>query len=278
MRLIKKLLAIVVVMVFVLTPMTMSANDTITVTINGEVVEFEDQAPVIIGNRTLVPIRFVFQDLGFYVGWDRNTQTATLSRDDYIVVIPIGSDTFTVNGVSRELDVPAQLIGGRTMIPLYAVLASIGYEVTWVRETRTVAIVTRTTDETLPPIYVSEWMLSVLSGGEILQYISASERIDEIRALAYSGDALGQYLLGLIYRGNPYWDPYYAMELFRMSADQGLARAIAQVGINYVFGSGVEADIPQGVYWLNSSRNGECLCPAESRVAVYARGRCPARL
>ena len=57
-----------------------------------------------------------------------------------MVVITIDSSTFIVNGTSHILDVPAQIIGGRTMLPIAVVLRSVGYEVDWDGETSTVAI------------------------------------------------------------------------------------------------------------------------------------------
>ena len=152
MRFIKKLLTLTLVfmMAFTLVPVMALASDTITVTIDGHAVDFEDQEPIMVSNRVLVPVRFVFEDLGFEVDWDRDTRTATLDRDDFVVVIAIGSTSFTINGARHELDVPAQLIGGRTMIPLGPVLRGVGYELDWVSRTRTVVI---TTDaETTPPV------------------------------------------------------------------------------------------------------------------------------
>lgn len=154
MRFTKKLLAIMLVFVLALAsiPVIASANDTITVTIDGVAVEFDDQGPVIVGNVTLVPARFVFEDLGFTPTWDSAARTATLTRTDYVVVVTIGSATFTVNGESHSLEVPAQLIGGRTMIPLRAVLENVGYEVDWDSATRTVVITTEIAEEPTPPI------------------------------------------------------------------------------------------------------------------------------
>jgi len=112
----------------------------ITVTIDGETVLFEDQHPIIHNGRTLVPVRGVFEHLGFDVVWDRAARQGTLTRDDAVIVITIGSYTFTTNGVVYELDVPAQIIGGSTMLPLRAVLESVGYDLDWDRNTRTVEI------------------------------------------------------------------------------------------------------------------------------------------
>ena len=70
MRFTKKLLAAVLVflMVFTMMPVVTLASDTITVTIDSEIVEFADQGPVIIGGRTLVPVGRVFEILGSMYG------------------------------------------------------------------------------------------------------------------------------------------------------------------------------------------------------------------
>jgi uncharacterized protein YkwD len=119
--------------------MALYAND-ITVTIDGEEVVFADQQPAIVDGRTLVPVRGVFEQMGFYVSWDGEARQATLTSDDYTVIITIDSATFTTNGVNHELDVPAQIIGGSTMVPIRFVLESVGYYLDWDGDTRTVLI------------------------------------------------------------------------------------------------------------------------------------------
>jgi hypothetical protein len=139
------------------------ANDTIVnVTIDGEPVNFPDQAPVIVDGRTLVPVRGVFEELNFYVGWDESTKTVTLRRIRSIsgnspdmllrfteeVFITIGSDVFQYDSTliyapqNHVLDVPAQIINGRTMLPIRALVESIGYSVEWDSATQTVLITT----------------------------------------------------------------------------------------------------------------------------------------
>jgi len=103
----------------------------INVNVNDERVVFEGQQPVNIDGRTLVPIRGVFEVLGFEVGWNPQLRQATLARPGAIVVLTIDSASFTVNGVTHMLDVPAQVIADRTMIPIRAVLESVGYEMDW---------------------------------------------------------------------------------------------------------------------------------------------------
>ena len=112
----------------------------INVLIEGQKVIFTDQSPVIVEGRTLVPVRDVFEVLGFEVDWDSNTRTAIISNTEYEIRITIDRADFTTNGVSHTLDVPAQIIGGRTMIPIRLPLESIGFYVDWDSNARTVLI------------------------------------------------------------------------------------------------------------------------------------------
>ena len=132
--------ALVMTLVLVHAP-TVTADREVSVKINGVYVEFPDQQPIIVDSRTLVPVRGVFEQLGFGVYWEiESPQTATLINDYYTVHITIGSEVFTVNGRSYTLDVPAQLIGARTMLPIRAVLEAVGLVVDWDNATWTVLI------------------------------------------------------------------------------------------------------------------------------------------
>jgi len=134
-----KKVAIFVLALCLIMPATLYAAE-INVVIDDEVVHFADQGPTIVNGRTMVPVRGVFEALNFRVGWYQPTMTATLTRDDFIVIITVGSNVFTTNGERFGLDVPAQIIEGRTMLPIRAVLQSIGYEVGWDGNTSTVII------------------------------------------------------------------------------------------------------------------------------------------
>jgi len=106
-------------------------------------VQFADQQPVVIDGRTLVPVRGVFEILDFDVNWNKSTRTVTLRWLGYYIheiTITLGSDVFVTNGVRHVLDVPAQSIGGRTVLPLRLVLESVGYSVGWDEADRTVNV------------------------------------------------------------------------------------------------------------------------------------------
>ncbi|MCL2574118.1 MAG: stalk domain-containing protein [Defluviitaleaceae bacterium] len=132
-------LSIFALVLVALAPAALNANE-ITVTIDGIAVDFDGQSPVIIDGRTLVPLRGVFELLGFTVDWHQDTQAAHLLRAEDIIIVTIDSYVFTVNSNKVALDAPAQIINDRTMLPIRAVLESVGYRVEWHESTSTVLI------------------------------------------------------------------------------------------------------------------------------------------
>jgi uncharacterized protein YkwD len=119
-----------------------SAQDVINVTINGRPVVFGDQPPAIVDGRTMVPVRGVFEALGFAAEWNASEQVVTLRRGGDVIVIIINAPEFAANGETYDLEVPAQIINGRTMLPIRDVLESVGYNVGWNAATNTVVITT----------------------------------------------------------------------------------------------------------------------------------------
>jgi len=116
-----------------ITSVAIFADTEISVTIDGQKVEFGGQQPTIVEDRTLVPVRGVFEQMGFVVTWNRDTRQAVLARDDYTVTLTIGSTIFVINDTTYNLDVPAQIIGDSTMVPLRAILEGVGYTLGWSR-------------------------------------------------------------------------------------------------------------------------------------------------
>jgi len=111
----------------------------IKVLVNGAAVTF-DQPPIIENGRTLVPLRAIFEALGADVEWEHSTQTVTAVKDDITIVLKIGDAFLTKNGERIALDVPAKIVGGRTLVPARAVAESFGADVQWDQATRTVTI------------------------------------------------------------------------------------------------------------------------------------------
>lgn len=114
----------------------------ITILIDGETLVC-DQPPVIIEGRTLVPMRAIFEKLGAEVSWDGATSTAAGAKDGKTVSFVIGEKFIGINAEKKALDVPAQIVNSRTMIPARAVAEAFGCTVDWDGTTRTVIIKTK---------------------------------------------------------------------------------------------------------------------------------------
>lgn len=117
------------------------ANSEIAVFINETKLEF-DVPPQIINDRTMVPMRKIFESLGAVVTWDEPSRTATGKKDGVTVNVSIDSKTLFKNGEPKTLDVAPALIDGRTLVPVRAIAESFDCKVDWIAETRTVQIVT----------------------------------------------------------------------------------------------------------------------------------------
>ncbi|MDR0273332.1 MAG: hypothetical protein LBI27_08460 [Clostridiales bacterium] len=127
-------------LIFVLFAASFAYAEEVGVSVDGVAVEFADQGPVIIDGRTLIPARGVFEALGFDVEWNATLWSVTLTRGADTVLIYEQYPVFYVNGNSYYWDVPVRVINGRTMIPIRAVLESVGYNVGWDSATNTVLI------------------------------------------------------------------------------------------------------------------------------------------
>lgn len=116
-------------------------SDEIKILVDGKEIA-ADVPPVIVNDRTMVPLRAIFEALGAEVSWDAESRTAKGARGDTAVEIQIDNRLMRRNGEELELDVPAQLINDRTMVPVRAVSESFHAEVDWIAETRTVVVTT----------------------------------------------------------------------------------------------------------------------------------------
>lgn len=115
-----------------------NGTENISVYINNKKVVF-DQPPIVKDGRTLVPIRAIAEALGSNVSWNQQSQTAIIQRGLETAVFQIGKNK-AYSGKIINLDVGAQVINGRTLIPLRAISEIFGAAVKWDESTRSVYI------------------------------------------------------------------------------------------------------------------------------------------
>lgn len=128
-------------LVLIAVPVYGAEDRPIRVMVDGAELAF-DVDPVIENDRTLVPMRLIFEALGAKVDWDEATRTALAVKGDVKISITIDSAELMKNSKAVALDAPARLIGGRTLVPVRAVSEGMGAKVDWNDASRTVQIVT----------------------------------------------------------------------------------------------------------------------------------------
>jgi len=117
-----------------------------TIYVDGEKL-VTDVEPFIEEDRTMVPMRAIFEAVGASVTWDQDTQTVISIKNDEatqnVVVLQIGNTSAFVNSESVALDVPAKVINDRTFVPLRFVMESLNANVDWDPDTFTVTVTSK---------------------------------------------------------------------------------------------------------------------------------------
>ena len=110
-RLLVKTLALALALAMAMPAIVHASADTpVIVTVDGQGVIFENQVPIISGNQVRLPVREVFQAMGFDAKWDGAGRAATLYDGETTIIIVVGAAYLTVNGREVILDRPAQLV------------------------------------------------------------------------------------------------------------------------------------------------------------------------
>ena len=122
-----------------------SDNSGPAVRVNGKLVEFPDAQPYIDENsRTLIPVRFVAENLGAEVSWIGATKTANIEKDGILVEITIDDPVLhiTENGKTKTvtMDTAAVLKENRTFVPIRFVAEALGAYVDYSSTYHTVGI------------------------------------------------------------------------------------------------------------------------------------------
>lgn len=113
----------------------------ITVTLNGNKISF-DVPPQIVSDRTMVPMRAIFEAFGYDVSWQQSTQKITAKGSLGTITMQINNYYINKNSDSVYTDVAPLIIDERTLVPLRAISELLDCSVDWNGSTQTVTIET----------------------------------------------------------------------------------------------------------------------------------------
>ncbi len=118
----------------------METKKSLTITVNENIVDFDTLPYIDQNDRTMVPIRFVAEELGAAVGWDGEEKKVSISIDNKSIFLWIDNAKAQVNEKEIELDTEPVIKDVRTMVPLRFVSEILGAQISWDSDTQTIAI------------------------------------------------------------------------------------------------------------------------------------------
>ena len=119
-------------------------------TVDGKYIAIDEEnpnvTPIIRNNRTLLPVRFIAENLGMTVTWEESTKTVTLTGDKTITLV-IDSTTAYINGTPQALDSAPIIHENRTYLPIRFISEALDKQVDWDEFNERVTI------RPIPPVY-----------------------------------------------------------------------------------------------------------------------------
>lgn len=198
----------------------------------GERLTFEDTEPILIDNRTMVPFRKIFETLGFEVEWiDGELRKAIGSKEGMKIELTIDSNKAIINGQTIELDVPAQIHKGRTLVPLRFVSENSGYHVYFADQAGTFIVGIGSTVESANLGVTNQPTVPVSSSGDIEPYVAKGRVVN----------AQGQPLPSVeVYADNTF---LYNSNILGITDEKGEYRLeLPEVNTSYRMGAKYEID------------------------------------
>jgi len=109
---------------------TVSSADSIKVVLDGVELQFDVQ-PMLVNDRTMVPMRAIFEALGAGVFWDDANNIVTAIKVPDVIKAQIGYEYIQINNDIVKMDVAPVEVNGRTLVPARFISEALGCDVKW---------------------------------------------------------------------------------------------------------------------------------------------------
>ena len=204
MKLTRIIVALVISLLCLIPTVSAYSEKVISLEIDGTVIRTE-VPPTVIGGRTMVPVRDIFEACGANVTWDPATKKITGSKGGKNVVMQVGSNKLYMNSSVATMDCTPVIIEGRTLAPARYVALGFGGTTQWDALNKVVVItgVTTPTVETTTEITTTTTVITTTETTTEMTTVApvvvqSNEPSDEIVKVVRNDleHALGTYSLG----------------------------------------------------------------------------------
>ena len=100
----------------------------------------KDVRPYIKDDRTMIPLRYIAEELKCKVEYVAETQEILIENGRTKLIFQIGSTTYTNDGLKKTMDVAPEIVQDRTFVPLRAVSEALNCDVQWLAAQRMVIV------------------------------------------------------------------------------------------------------------------------------------------
>jgi len=202
------LLIMCFVNVFISHPSYAQGGKTVNLRVDGNAVNLDVLPYIDSQSRTIVPLRFIGEELGYSFAWDPQTKQVAFTGNDVLIFLTVGSREAIVNGNQALLDTVAVVKDGRTMVPLRFILETLGVKVQFDSASNVVDIITK-------------------DGGNNQATLIKTAVISEDVVNVRSGPALTYSVLSKVNKGNTYQVLSQSSDWYQIALDNETAGWVA---------------------------------------------------
>ena len=116
---------------------TVTNSDAI-IYVNGKIIN--GASAKISDGYTLVPVRFIAEELSCKVDWKEDEQKVVVDEGSSNIELTVGNDIMKVNGKEKKIPVAPVIVDSRVYVPLRAISEGLDIDITWNAMTRTVSV------------------------------------------------------------------------------------------------------------------------------------------
>jgi len=103
----------------------------VALSLNGEILRFNNAVPEIVNGRTMIPVRALSDDIGYSVAWDPADQAVSITNGAHNIVLYVGKSYALINGARTALDVDPFIQNGRVYVPIRVIMEAFGATVSY---------------------------------------------------------------------------------------------------------------------------------------------------